>query len=255
MARTKAEVRAFLDSLVGQSVNDKCGEYKGQCVSEIKAILEFLGVPNPYAARGNAKDVGNTLVNQGIAVNGDGWLRVCINPTMGLIGGVYYGHIWLDLRDEANYEQNGKTALRVTKNTRPISQAQQIVNLDKWITDSGGGSDMITENDVAPVRVVMSEVEGWNGGEIHSGSKDSEIMAAWVGHSWVEFVMHGWNVQSVHRQALVDSNAALTQTNSDLAAENKKLKEQIGTQDPDSVTVTKTSLWDWFKNLPFIKKG
>lgn len=37
-----------------------------------------------------------------------------------------------------------------------------------------------------------------------------------------------------------------------------ELRKQIGTtppSDPDSVSVTKTSLWDWFKNLPFIKKG
>lgn len=43
-----------------------------------------------------------------------------------------------------------------------------------------------------------------------------------------------------------------------VVAENKALKEQLAqvpAADPDAVTVTKTSLWDWFKNLPFIKKG
>jgi cell division protein FtsB len=141
--RTKAEVRSYLESVIGQSVDANCGDYQGQCVSLIKGLFNFLGVPNPYIPRGNAKDAANTYVNQGIATNGDGWLRICVNKNMGLIGGVYYGHIWVDLQNEVNYEQNGKTALRVTKNTRPITQAQQIVNLDKWIkADSGGGSSM-----------------------------------------------------------------------------------------------------------------
>lgn len=133
MARTKAEVRSFLNGLVGQSVNAKSAPYQGQCVSLIKALLEFLGAPNPYSARGNAKDAGDTLVRQGIAKNSKGWLNVCVNRTMGRIGGITYGHIWLDLSGEANYEQNGAKALHTTKNTRPISQAQQIINLDKYI--------------------------------------------------------------------------------------------------------------------------
>lgn len=133
MARTKAEIRKFLDSQVGQSVNAKSGIYKGQCVSLIKALLEFLGAPNPYSARGNAKDVGDTLVRQGIAKAGDGWLRVVVNRSMGVIGGVRYGHIWIDLKNETNYEQNGSRALYTTKGTRPYSQREQVVNLDKYI--------------------------------------------------------------------------------------------------------------------------
>lgn len=141
MARTKQEVRNFLDSLIGQSVNAQSGVFQGQCVSLIKALLDFLGAPNPYSGRGNAKDVGNTLLSQGLAQNSLGWLNVCINKDMGNIYEpslgryVNYGHIWLDLKDEVNYEQNGARALRTTKNTRPIQQAQQIVNLDQYIIE------------------------------------------------------------------------------------------------------------------------
>lgn len=133
MARTKQEVRDFLNSQVGQKVNAKAGIYNGQCVSLIKALLEFLGVPNPYSARGNAKDVGDTLLKQGIANNGSGWLTIAVNRDMGLIDGVRYGHIWIDLSNEANFEQNGARALLTTKNTRPIQQAQQLINLDKYV--------------------------------------------------------------------------------------------------------------------------
>ena len=133
MARTKQEVRNFLNSQVGKRVNPKAGDLNGQCVTLIKALLEFLGVPNPYTARGNAKDVGDTLLRQGIATNSRGWLTVVVNRSMGTVRGVTYGHIWLDLAGEANYEQNGARALLTTKNTRPLSQGQQFVSLDKWI--------------------------------------------------------------------------------------------------------------------------
>lgn len=134
MARTKAEIRKFLDSQVGKRVVEKTNrDLDGQCVTLIKALLEFLGAPNPYQARGHAKDAASTYVAHGIAKNGDGWLRVVVNPNMGVIGGVRYGHIWLDLKNETNYESNGAKALTVTKGTRPYSQRVQVVNLDKYI--------------------------------------------------------------------------------------------------------------------------
>lgn len=137
MARTRQEVRDFLNSQVGQKVNAKAGIYNGQCVSLIKALLEFLGVPNPYAARGNAISVNDTLLREGLAAPGGGWLTIIVNRDMGRIyeNGRWnnYGHIWIDLNNEANFEQNGARALITTKNTRPRSQGQQEVNLDRYI--------------------------------------------------------------------------------------------------------------------------
>jgi hypothetical protein len=134
MARTRQEVRNFLESQVGFSVNAKCGIYQGQCVSLVKPLLEFLGIENPYSGRGNARDVGSNLVREGIAEYGTGWLQVVVNQDMGYIGGVHYGHIWIDLSGEMNYEQNGAKALVVTKGTRPLSQGQLIYNLDKYVS-------------------------------------------------------------------------------------------------------------------------
>lgn len=153
MARTKSEVRAFLDSLVGgipqhpAPYNTGANNLSGQCVTLIKVLMDFLGVPNPYAARGNAIDVDNTLLRQGIAQNGTGWLNIVVNRDMGFIDGVHYGHVWVDLAGEANYESNGNRALHTTKNTRPISQGQQIVNLDAYITE-GVVIAMPTEQEV-----------------------------------------------------------------------------------------------------------
>ena len=145
MARTKAEIRQWLDSQVGGSLAKPNGEYRGECVSFIQQLLAFLGASSGNVAMGHAKDFGNSLVRNGIADNSDGWLRVVVNPSMA----VGYGHIWIDLMGEANYEQNGAQASRVTKNTRPYSQRVQVVTLDKWVSpdqinSQGGGSIMET---------------------------------------------------------------------------------------------------------------
>ena len=139
MSKTKAEVRAFLDSKVGKKVPDLNNRsLDGQCVAFVKSLLDFLGAPNPYKPRGNAKDVGDSYLREGIAQNGKGWLQVCVNRSMG--GG--YGHVWIDLSGETNYEQNGARALHVTKGTRPISQAVQIVNLDQYVATEAQSSTL-----------------------------------------------------------------------------------------------------------------
>lgn len=173
MARTKAEIRAFLDSLVGtKPINKPDRDYDGQCVTLIKVLLEFLGAPNPYAARGNAIDVDDTLLRQGIANDGKGWLTIVVNKDMGRIyeNGRWnnYGHIWVDLQGEANYESNGAKALYTTKNTRPITQGQQFVNLDKYIA---GEEYVMNDEDAKEVyRAVL-----------HREPENDNVWRAWVG--------------------------------------------------------------------------
>lgn len=198
MARTKAEVRAFLDSKVGTIVPHP-GYYdlRGQCVTLTKALMEFLGVPNPYKARGNAIDAGDTMLREGIAKPGKGWLTVVVNRDMGYIGGVHYGHIWVDLQGEANYESNGNRALYTTKNTRPLSQGQQFINLDQWITE--GDMGLITKNDAVPMRVINSEVKGWDFASTHAGAQDQREVNAWAGQPWVKHIMQAWEEGAWYR--------------------------------------------------------
>lgn len=131
MARTKQEVRSWLEKQVNNTLSDPQGDWTGECVTLIKCLMDFLGVPNPYAARGHAKDAANTYLAQGIADNGKGWLTICVNSTWGS----GYGHIWADLQNEHSYEQNGKVYHVVTKDTKKISSATQWVNFDKWIKE------------------------------------------------------------------------------------------------------------------------
>lgn len=77
------------------------------------------------------------------------------------------------------------------------------------------GDEMIEEKDLAQIRIIMSEVEGWNGHEIHAGKHDKMILG-WVGKTWEEFIQHGWNVQPRHRVYIEEENAQLKQQLADV---------------------------------------
>ena len=208
MARTRAEVRAFLDSKVNHICVDQSDQrLNGQCVCLIKNLMDFLGVPNPYAARGNAKDAGDAYIRQGIGTSGRGWLTVVVNRDMGLIAGVRYGHIWLDLLNESNFESNGARALYVTKNTRPVQQGQQFINFDKWITGDDEMPIQDTDHEYSRWRDL-----GWRtrGRELSRG----EFRASAVGFTWLKAIeilcddseanmAQGW--QDTGRVAVIDN--------------------------------------------------
>lgn len=205
MARTKAEIRAFLDTKVGTIVpHPGYPSLNGQCVTLTKALMEFLGVPNPYAARGDAINAGDTYIRQGLGTPGKGWLTMVVNRDMGFIDGVHYGHIWVDLQGEANYESNGARALYTTKNTRPISQGQQFINFDKWVID-GGENEMITKDDVGLLRIGHSEIGGWDLHRTHAGEFDKLFMDTYIGKPVKDFIWTQW----VNGQAYRDAKEAL----------------------------------------------
>lgn len=128
--RTKQEVINFLESKVGTKV--PCPgrpDLDGQCVTLIKSLMEFLGVPDPYKARGHAKTAISAYLSEGIADKGVGFLSVFSNKNMG--GG--YGHIWCNA-GEGNgvfYESNGQKPLIVTKGKTYSYDA--VCNFDKYI--------------------------------------------------------------------------------------------------------------------------
>jgi len=133
--KTKQEVINFLESLVGTTVVCKgTPSLNGQCVTLIKALMEFIGVPDPYKARGHAKTVISAYLSEGIADEGTGFLSVFSNKNMG--GG--YGHIWCNAGDGDGtyYESNGAKPLIVTKGK--TYSYDSVCNFDKYIK----GEDM-----------------------------------------------------------------------------------------------------------------
>lgn len=139
--RTKQEIIDFLESKVGTTVPCKGNpSLDGQCVTLVKALMEFLGVPDPYKARGHAKTAISAYLNEGIADSGVGFISVFSNASMG--GG--YGHIWLNAGegDGTYYEQNGQVPLKVTKGK--TYSYDNVANFDKYIGDNpGNGGDMV----------------------------------------------------------------------------------------------------------------
>lgn len=136
--RTKQEVINFLESKLGTKVPCKGNpSLDGQCVTLIKALLEFLGAPDPYKARGNANICISAYLKEGIADPGAGFLSVFSNKNMA--GGV--GHVWVNAGDGAGtyYESNGAVPLTVTKGKN--YSYDNVCNLDKYIKEGGMPGD------------------------------------------------------------------------------------------------------------------
>lgn len=130
--RTKQEIIDFLESKVGTKV--KCvgnSSLDGQCVTLIKSLMEFLGVPDPYKARGNAKDCIAKYLSEGIAKPGMGFISVFSNKDMAK--GV--GHIWCNAGEGTGtfYESNGVKSLIVTKGK--TYTYDNVCNFDSYIKE------------------------------------------------------------------------------------------------------------------------
>jgi hypothetical protein len=79
----------------------------GQCVSLVKWFLqEMTAVPNPQAARGHAKDYGDTLVDQGHATVVTAANRRRGDLVVWKSDGGGYGHIGVLLSGDRVFEQN-----------------------------------------------------------------------------------------------------------------------------------------------------
>lgn len=130
--RTKQEIIDFLESKVGTKV--VCvgnTSLSGQCVTLIKSLMEFLGVPDPYKARGNAKDCIAKYLSEGIAKPGMGFISVFSNKDMAK--GV--GHIWCNAGEGMGtfYESNGAKPLTVTKGK--TYTYDNVCNFDSYIKE------------------------------------------------------------------------------------------------------------------------
>ena len=131
--KTKQEVINFLESKVGTKVPCKGNSsLDGHCVTLIKALMEFLDMPDPYKARGHANTCIQTYLDEGIADKGIGFLSVFSNKNMG----GDYGHVWCNA-GEGNgvyYESNGAKSLICTKGK--TYQYDHVCNFDRYIKDN-----------------------------------------------------------------------------------------------------------------------
>ncbi|WP_348922311.1 hypothetical protein [Enterococcus rotai] len=175
MSKTIGEVRSFLDSLIGKVTVDKSNSgLNGQCVSLVKNLLEFVGAPNPYAARGDAKDIPNTYASQGIAKVGAGTLNIAVSRN----GGGGYGHVWVKIGSDSWQANWNRVAVQKNAGESSITD---ILNLDQWISTNNtpeNGSEETTKKGEITMQCIYTRPQGeifyFNGVDtVHIGHSDT----------------------------------------------------------------------------------
>lgn len=98
----------FIKNTKGTKVALKNGKYKGQCVSLIQRYLEYC-YNIPFKARGNAKDFGKSLVNEGLAYEVTDPVYGDIIVYNGSMSNLWCGHIAIYIDTHYMYDQNNST--------------------------------------------------------------------------------------------------------------------------------------------------
>lgn len=86
-----------------------------------------------------------------------------------------------------------------------------------------GGQDMITKNDTNRVRIVNSEIAGYDFLKTHKGDFDAAEMKAWVGQPWTKFIDEKWKQGEKYRASKAAQSAKIKKLEAQLAAEAKVL--------------------------------
>jgi hypothetical protein len=198
--------------------NGKCADYDvwygAECVDLYNYYMRDVFGLNPYAhgVVNGAQELAQNLPkypeltwNQSSDNIPKGAI-VVFSGANGFGGG--YGHVGmsmggLTLFDQLGNEDDSKEQPAGTRNYNAHKSKVLGYAIKKE-------DNVIEEKDLAPIRIVMSEVEGWNGHEIHAGKHDKMILG-WVGKTWEEFIQHGWNVQPRHRIYIEEENTLLKQ--------------------------------------------
>ena len=215
------------------------GDLTGQCVSLLKWFFaQMTDVPNPFAARGDARNVGKTLVAQGLAVE----VPYAQRRRGDVITTEYgtYGHIYLQLSGGRVFEENanaGGAAKRVLSNgtvvyaSRIGSETESFrrdVHVYRINSYSEKGDDMI-EDTQRHYDIINRE---WN----NSTGRDltrNEFRISFVGRDKLEALVtiHG-SIETVKWQSLARLGKQAQDDNwqkqiYDLQAHAKILQEQI----------------------------
>jgi len=107
-----------------------------------------------------------------------------------------YGHIMIAMSSTQAIEQNGATGDgdglggdEVRYRTIPVARVAGLLRR-KGVSDM---SEIITKDHVGPLRILHSEVGGWNLHETHAGKYDALFLASWQGKSIWELIWAQWN--------------------------------------------------------------
>lgn len=186
----------FKDWAVGQGSVAKYddGQYMGECVSLINQYCyRVLGIP--AKGWGNAKDWGTNAapLTYFDRVNDVQKGDVLVYPAT---SSNPYGHIEVALGGGRSIGQNRYYTGKVgVFNTLPGYSA--------ILRSKTGGNTMtavVDESIKTQLRIVNSEVKGWNRAEVHSGKFDDREFNAWKGQTVQKFLQQAWDEGAGYRQ-------------------------------------------------------
>ena len=181
---------------------------EGQCVTLTKCFMEDMtSVPNPHAARGDAKLVGKTLVAQGHAVE----VPYSERKRGDLICYEYgtYGHIATQLSGGRVFEQNvnmGGVQSKIVDGERVYASRIGSEN-EAWRVGKNPHvyrlktykeGNTMAEATIETMRISETEIRGGDFNYVHSGKFDTALKAAYSGKDPNALIM----------EAFVASNAA-----------------------------------------------
>lgn len=231
MVKTLEQFKA--DTLGGRfgvpgTSNTKLGDpaYAGQCVSYVRLYIEeVLGIKT--AVWGHAANYWTNpavLVHfEKVATPQDGDIVVWGDDAGNWT--TQYGHIAIWYKGQI-LNQNYGGNLKVTLNSHFTE------GLLGYLRPKGkGGSmeDVITDAHRNLLRVMNSEVKGWNRSEVHNGKLDDREMKAWKGKKLSQFSQQAWDEGAAYRalkdkwKAAFDAQPGLLKKIDDLTAQLKAM--------------------------------
>lgn len=205
------------------------GQYPGQCVSLINQYC-YRVLDVPAKAWGHAKEWASNAAplahfdKVSSVQAGD----ILVYPAT---SNNAYGHIEIALGHGQALGQNRHFDYR-------IRQAAQlggyIAVLRKKGTSQGGDmEDIITDTHKYLMRVMNTEVKGWNFHEVHSGKLDDRELKAWRGKKLSMFSQQAWDEGAWYRalkdkwKAAFDAQPGLLKKISDLEKKASDLERQL----------------------------
>lgn len=231
-----------------QTSND--GNLTGQCVTLLKWFFaQMTSIPAPFAARGNAKDVGRNLVAQGHAVEVP-WSQRRRGDIICYEYGTY-GHIASQLSGGRVFESNvnwSGVATKIVDGSRVyasrigseneawrVGKNAHVYRLKTY--SEGSDEEMITKDDIGILRIAHSEIGGWPVAETHAGKFDQIFLNAWVGKPVKDMIWAQWKDGEANRNAkyaaveelnrLRAGQRVTKEENDSLAAAAEQLRESI----------------------------
>lgn len=220
------------ESYIGRSI-DWDGYYGNQCMDLILQYCADNGLPK---FSGNAKDVYGQLAgsfdwvaNSPTGVPPAGSIVVW-GTRIGEFGHIAIARAGSDTNRLLTVDQNwnGHPYVEaVTHNYNGVLGWGIPKNINAG-TPAQGGSDLITNADRDNLRIINSEVKGWDFNATHTGQYDQRELNAWVGRSWNDFIQQGWREGEAFRNARNAQSKTLEALNKQVAElGTRPTKEQL----------------------------